>query len=97
MPISQFYFGSRLAEELGDKDFVDWGNQGDPVSASFATDDHGSNTNDMKTNPRKRAFIAGSISCFPIRAQGYSVALQIDPEWSGHHKCRRDDIVQFQK
>ena len=55
---------------LGDKDFVDWGNQGDPVSASFATDDHGSKTNDMKTNPRKRAFIAGSISCFPIACAG---------------------------
>ncbi len=67
------------------------------VPAINAGHNHGSKTNDMKTNPRKRGFIAGSISCFPIGAQGYSVALQIDPEWSGHHKCRRDDIVQFQK
>jgi hypothetical protein len=39
VPIPQFYFGRRLAEELGDKDFVDSGNQSDAISASFATDE----------------------------------------------------------
>jgi hypothetical protein len=85
-----------LAEELGDKDFVDWGNQGDPVSASFATDDRGSKTNDMKTSLGKELSLQEAYPAFPFVRR--DIRSRCKSTRSGRAtKCRRDDIVQFQK
>jgi hypothetical protein len=52
-----------------------------------------------------RPTIGGYASAQDLSAEGLEQTpmsllvplLEFNPEWSGHHKCRRDDIEQFQK